>query len=179
MNNKITKETKYVNENGEFWKKTEKEIAWYNDNGYLYRNRTNVLRAFTDRPYPKELTCSEKGRLSDLEQFVGKDQLIVYKSGGRVRPHTTKTIAKALDTTDRQITRLFKKCKELKVISEIQINGITYYALNPIYKLRGNRISFTTYIAFQDILIQELPTWVINNYTRDIKEIESDIKVIK
>lgn len=179
MGNKIVKEVKYINSDGEYWVKREHELAWYNENGYLYRNRTKVLKEFTDNPYPKELTWAEKGKLCEIELYVGNDQLIVYKSGNVVKPHNLTTLAKVLETTDRQVQRLLKKCKDLRVISEITINGIRYYALNPIYKLRGNRISLTTYIAFQDVLVKELPEWVIKNYTRDIKELSTNIKVIK
>lgn len=175
----MVKETKYINSDGEYWLKREHTEAWYNENGYLYRNRTKVLKAFTDKPYPKELSWNEKGKLSDLEQYVGNEQLIVYKSNKIIKPHTITTIAKILDSSVRQTRAFIKKCKELKVIAEIEINGIVYYALNPIYKLRGNRISLTTYIAFQEELMEELPTWVVNNYTKDIKELELNVKVIK
>lgn len=175
---KAIKQTKIINSDGTFWVKEEQIIQRYNERGFLYRNRSSYLKKFMDKPYPKELSYTDKGQLSDLEYEVNADQLLVYKSHNEIKPHTATTIARLLDVKVRRVYQLLKKCKELGVIGEVKIDGEKYYMLNPIYKLYGNRISLTTFIVFQKQLMQELPQWAIDTFLQDLTTIQDKVEVI-
>lgn len=176
---KAKKVTKIILPTGEVTYETEENIiSRYNENGYLYRNRTKVLKMFTDRQYPEGLTWADKGKIAELERYIGTDQLIIYKTGNRPKPHTVTTISKILGTNER-MTRLFiNKLKKMKIIKEIKINDIKYYVFNPLYRLKGNRISMTTYIAFEEELQAILPKWVIDNFMADVQELHTNVKLI-
>lgn len=175
---KAIKQTKVINSDGTFWVKEEQIIQRYNERGFLYRNRSSYLKKFMDKPYPKELSYTDKGQLSDLEYEVNADQLLVYKSHNTIKPHTATTIAQLLDVKERRVYQLLKKCKQLGVIGEVKIDGEKYYMLNPIYKLYGNRISLTTFLVFQEQLMRELPQWAIDTFINDSKELSTNVEVI-
>lgn len=178
---KITKKTMYINPDGEYTEKKEEVVAAYNDKGYLYRNRSEFYKTFLDNPYPEELSWADKGRLGRLEHELCTDQILAYKSGNEVKPHTATTISELLGY-DIKLTRAFlKKCKSLGVIREAKINKTKYYLLNPKYKLRGNRISLTTFIVFKELLKKDLPQWAYDKFIEDcgVNNINRNIKIIE
>lgn len=179
---KITKETKYITGDGTYWKTREEEISRYNDKGYLYKNQSNVIRSFLDKPYPNELTWAEKGKLGRLECELSKDQMLVYRSGIEVKAHTIKTISKILESSERQTRELIKKCKRLGVIGEAKIKTPTlkgkFYFINPMYKSLGKRVSLISFIVFQQYLKKEIPEWAIKRYLEDMYLSEINIEII-
>lgn len=175
----MKKLVRYINEKtGEYVEKEYKTTDYYNDNGYLYGRDKLDVRSFKDRPLPNNLSLIEKARLHELAYEIVGDQLIGYRSGNRIKPHTIATIARKQGCSERNIRSLIKKAKEANIIREVSINGATYYMYNPLYKLAVKRISMIVYIAFQDILSKELPQWVVNNFLLDIKEYNPDIKLL-
>lgn len=179
---KVTKEIKYINEDGTYCKTIESEISRYNEKGYLYKNQTNVIRSFLDKPYPKELTWSEKGKLGRLECELSKDQMLVYRSGIEVKAHTIKTISKILESSERQTRELIRKCKRLGVIGEAKIKTPTmngkFYFINPMYKTLGKRISLISFIVFKQYLKKEIPEWAIKKYLEDMYLSEINVEII-
>lgn len=150
-----TKEIIYHNSDG-----TQKKLEYkirdkFNEEGYLVDNRKNSIKN-EYKLLPRELTKSERGDLSDLKTLIGKDQLLVYKSGRVYKPHTAETIAKFLDTSVLQVKRLLKKAIKCKVLAEIKINDVVYYMYNPYYERVVNRISFVVYLAFQDSMLRDM-----------------------
>lgn len=150
-----TKEIIYHNSDG-----TEKKLEFkikdkFNDEGYLVDNRKNSIKN-EYKLLPRELTKAERGDLSDLKTLIGKDQLLVYKSGRVYKPYTVQKIADFLDTTPRQAKRLLKKAIQYKVLAEIKINDVVYYMYNPYYERVVNRISFVVYLAFQDSMLRDM-----------------------
>ena len=88
-----TKQTRYINENGEYSNVyEEKIIERYNEQGYLYKNRTNFLKDFLDETNPNELSWADKGRLGRLEHEIKENQMLVYESNHTINPHTAKTL---------------------------------------------------------------------------------------
>jgi hypothetical protein len=73
-----------------------------------------------------------------------------------------------------------KKCKENKVLKEVVLDGIKYFALNPIYGIAGKRINLTTFIIFQEEFIadNDFPRWVIHKFMGQIKEISPNLSII-
>lgn len=175
---KLTKSIKHITESGEYWETQEKVISRYNDKGYLYRNRTNTLKMFLDKPYPDELTWAEKGKLGRIECEVVSDQYIMYKSGNELKPHTTTSLSKLLKSSERQVRELIKKCKILGIMGEAKIDGKRYLLLNPIYKLYGNRVSLTAFIVFERFLKEEIPEWAIRLYLEDMNLSDKKIEII-
>lgn len=175
-----TKKATWINANGEVTTEYhERVIERYNSKGYLYKNRTDFLKSFTDELYPDELTWAEKGRLGRMEHEVKDDQMLVYKSGNVIKPHTIKTLANMLDCSPRQMTALIKKCKKLNVIGEAKVYGKKFYFLNPRYKLHGNRISMVVWIVFQDFFKATIPEYAYNYFLEDYMESPPDVQVIK
>lgn len=175
----MKKLVRYVNEEtGEYHEKEYNMPTYYNQEGYLYRNKSLHIKSFCDRPLPEQFTHAEIGKLSIISYYIGRDQIIGYKSGNLIKPHTVATISRLLKQSDKNTRRLLKKAKEFNIIREVVINGEKYYMYNPLYKLAVKRVSLTVYIAFQDMLSHELPEWVIRNYLSDIKEFNDQIMLI-
>ena len=149
------KEVTYYNSDGTTQKLQYKIKDKFNENGYLVDNRKNSIKN-EYKLLPRELTKAERGDLSDLKVLIGKDQLLVYRSGNIYKPHTEETIAKFLDTSVLQAKRLLKKAKQCNVIAEIKINDTKYYMYNPYYERVVDRISFIVYLAFQDTELRDM-----------------------
>lgn len=176
---KITKQIKHINANGEYWITEEQVVSRYNEKGYLYKNQADSIKSFLDKPYPKELTWSERGKLGRLEYELKSDQILGYKSGATMQPHTIATISNILETKERNVRDLIRKCKKIGVIGEANIQGKKYFLLNPMYKLFGKRISLTAFIVFEKQLKEEIPEWVIEKYLEDMKISDKKIKIIE
>ena len=180
---KLTKNTKYIREDGTYWETQEQIVSRYNDKGYLYRNRSDNIKAFLDKPYPEELSWAEKGKLGRLEYEIKSDQMLAYKSGNTIKPHTISTIGKILDTEEQQTRRFIKRCKKYGVIGEakIQIDKSIKkcYFINPRYKLHGNRVSLIAFLVFEKELKREIPSWVISRYLEDMRLSDTKVEVLK
>lgn len=180
---KITKQIKHINQDGVYWETQEQVVSRYNEKGYLYKTQANIIRSFLDKPYPKELTWAERGKLGRLEYELNKDQALTYKSGIEMKPHTIATISKILETKERQTRQLIKRCKELGVIGEAKIKTPSvrgkFYFINPMYKSFGKRMSLVSFMVFKEYLVKEIPKWVIEKYLEDMIASEINIDVLK
>ena len=176
---KITKQTKHINANGEYWTTEEQVIARYNDKGYLYKSQANTIKSFLDKPYPNELTWAERGKLGRLEYELKSDQILAYKSNATMKPHPIATISNMLGCNENNTRKLIRKCKKLGVIGQANINNNKFFLLNPMYKLHGNRVSLTAFIVFEKQLKEEIPEWVIEKYLEDMKISDKKIKIIE
>lgn len=177
---KIKKTVRYLDsETGEIIERQYEFPAYYTtEEGYLYKNKGVIIKSFCDRPLPDVFTHAEIGRLSILSYYIGRDQIMGYKKSGMVKPHTVETISEILGQSEKHTRRLLIKAKKYGIIREVVINKDKYFMYNPVYKLAGKRISLIVYMAFQDILCNELPEWVIGNYLSDIQEYNPDVKLL-
>lgn len=175
--NKITKKTIWVNPDGTYWQKEEQVTNPYNEKGYLYRAKSEYLRVFLDMPYPDTLGWEEKGRLGRIEYEVSNDQLIVYKSGNKIKPHTVKTLSKILKCSERTVSNMIKKCKEIGIIKQAKIDGVKYFVFSPVYKLKGNRLSLTAFMVFQEELEKTLPEAIVDRYLEDMNVHRPEIEI--
>lgn len=174
------KKTSFINKHGEFLNSYYENVEErYNEDGFLYKDKTSFLKSFTDVAYPDELTWAEKGRLGRLEKEIKEDQILAYRSGNVIKPHSIESMSKILDCSPRQTTALIKKCKKLKVIGEAKIHGKRCYLLNPSYKLRGRRISLIVWIVFQEYFKANLPQYAYEYFLYDYTQEPPDVQVIK
>lgn len=148
------KEVIYRNPDGTTVVKKFKLVDKFNEDGYLYKDKKRTIKN-EFKLLPRELTRAERGDLGDIRTLIGKDQLLVYRSGNKWKPYTTKKIAEFLGSTERQVKRLIKKAKECGVIASISILGEEYYIYNPYYERANKRISFIVYLAFQDTVFRD------------------------
>jgi len=171
----------YVSGDGEIHQQWSKYDEKFDDEkGYLFWCNKNHVKSFVERPLPKDLTWAEKGRINELKNYMlTQNQLLVYRGHGCIKPITDNEICKILDMSLRQSKAFIKKVKDFGVIKEIEIDGITYLAFNPIYALKTKRISLTMYIIFQKELNTVLPAWVIEAFTKQAKELNPIVKIIK
>ena len=174
---KAIKQTKVINSDGTFWVKEEQIIQRYNERGFLYRNRSLYLKDFQDKHLPKQLSWTDKGKLERLYYEMGENQILVYDSHNEKKYHTTSTIAKIFEQTEKQTRKLIKNAVEANVMRVLKVNGKKCYMLSPIYKLYGKRISLITFIAFKDQLMQELPQWAIDTFLQDITTMRDTVEL--
>lgn len=176
----MIKKVAYINEStGEYVEKKYQLADTYNEKGYIFRKKSEIIKSFFDKPFPKELSYKDKGKLHDISYLVSKDQLLGYRSNNEIKPYTQKQLCEYLNDSESTFKRLFKKAKELNIIRKVKIDGVKWYIYNPIYKFVGKRINITTYIAFEDVLKEELPEWVINRFLEDMQVHDYHIEVDK
>lgn len=176
---KAIKQTKVINSDGTFWVKEEQIIQRYNERGFLYRNRSLYLKDFKDRYLPDQLSWTDKGKLERLYYEMGENQILVYDSHNEKKYHTTTTIAKIFNQTEKQTRKLISNAVEADVMRVVRINGKKCYMLSPIYKLYGKRISLITFVAFQEQLMRELPAWAINTFLNDSRQMTDYVEIVK
>ena len=180
MNNKMLKTTSYTDtSNGLTTEKQQYVDAQFSDNGYLFWCKKNSVKTFIDTPLPNEFTWAERGRLTELQHYMLKDnQLIVYRSNKGITPITVNDMCRIFEMSDRQCKALVIKAKQYKIIKEVSIDGIKYFAYNPIYGFKGKRMSVIVFILFQEELKSKMPAWVINKFMNEAEEIRPTIKII-
>ena len=88
-------------------------------------------------------------------------------------------MAEIFNAGERQTKELIKKMKDYKILKEVSIDGVIWYAFNPIYGLKGKRITYTIFIIFQQELIPILPYNIINSFMGRLQEIGTNIKIIE
>jgi hypothetical protein len=87
-------------------------------------------------------------------------------------------MAEIFGTGVRQTKELIKKMKDYKVIKEVSIDGEIWYAFNPIYGLKGKRITNTIFVIFKRELIKVLPPHIVNNFLYQTENLRKNIKII-
>lgn len=176
----ILKTTKYLNPcTGELNEKESWVDTYFNDDGYLFYNRKMGYKIFTEICLPEEFTWSEKGRIQELQHYILKDnQLLVYRSNDKIKPIGGNEMCRIFDMSGRQCRTLINKMKSLKVIKEVSIDGIEYFAFNPLYAFKDKRLSVGVYLMFQEELRSVLPQWVIKKFAEQIQELRPSIKII-
>jgi hypothetical protein len=178
---KAEKRTQYINKStGEvFEKRSLVDLQFDEQEGYLFWNRKSAVRTFTDAPLPSAFTWAEKGRIYELKNFMLRDsQMLVYKSNGALKPVDIRGVCRICDMSERYAKELVKKMKRHGIMKEVEIDGSTYFVMNPIYFLKVKRITLTMYLIFQEELKQVLPEWVIAKFLYQAKEIKPKFRVI-
>jgi hypothetical protein len=179
---KAIKETKTINtQTGEINKDTKyTDLLFDYERGFIFWSTKNHIRTFLELPIPAEFSLLDKGRITELRQYIIKDsQKIGYKSNGVIKPFTVKKISRIIQTSERQSKVFLKKCKKHKIIKELKIDEKTWFLFNPLYGMRAKRLTVDAYIAFQDELRPHLPYWVINKFLEQAKEITTRPVVIE
>jgi hypothetical protein len=147
-------------------RRTFADALFDEDEGYVFQSKKPYVKTFFDTPLPKEFTWSEKGKLSQLKfSILSDNQLLVYRGNNNIiKPYGTREFEKMWGVHERQTQNLIKKAKEYKVLKEISIDGIKYFAFNPLYGTKGKRLTVTAYLIFQNELREVLPGWVIAKF---------------
>lgn len=181
MAKKALKVTRYINtETGEFHDKRQYIDLQFNEEGYLFWNRKSNVKTFIEYPLPDNFTWTEKGRIGELKHYILKDnQFLVYRSGNSIKPIGLKEIMRILGMSNRQCRVLVKKMKAHNVIKEINFDDLTYFAFNPLYGFKGQRLGLNVYLFFQRELAEVLPEWVIGKFASKAGILKPKFKIIK
>ena len=180
MGNKILKTTSYTNmSTGLTTEKQQYVDTQFSEDGYLFWCKRNSVKTFIDTPLPNTFTWAERGRLTELQHYMLKDnQLIVYRSHGGIKAITISDMCRIFDMSSRQCKALIIKAKQYNVIKEVSIDGSKYFAYSPIYGFKGKRLSTIVFIMFQNELISIMPAWVVKRFLEEAEEIRPTIKII-
>lgn len=140
--------------------------ARYSDEaGFLYKHTENYIKKFNDSALPEGLSWADQGKLSRLQTYiVGDSQLLGYRKFGRLEPITVENMQEIFGCGRRRVYDTLSEAKKYHILKEVIIDGVSWYAYNPIYGLKDKRISISTYIIFQNELSDVLPDWVIHNF---------------
>lgn len=173
----IKKETIINPETGEFTEKQRYIDSLFSKRGYVMKYNNDYIKFFLDKGLPEECSLLDCGKFYKLIRYIiGENQLLGYRSG-KIQPLTIEKMSELFKSSDRQTRRFIKQMKDFKVIKEVSINDVKWYAVNPLYALKSKYLSLTTFIIFQDELIGNLPNWVINNFITEAQEITDKIEV--
>ena len=180
-NDKDEVRTQYINrQTGEVKEKS----VWVDrifdyDKGYILWSNKNFVKTFQDKRLPPEFTWTERGRIHELKHYIiEENQFLGYRNKG-FKPIDAKKMAEIFNAGERQTKELIKKMKDYKILKEVSIDGVVWYAFNPIYGLKGKRITYTIFIIFQQELMPILPYHIINNFMGQLQEIGTNIKIIE
>lgn len=178
---KTLRTTNYTNvETGEYKEKKDWIDVLMDEEGYLFWNKKAGVKLFLDIPLPEGFTWAEKGMIGELQRYILRDnQLLVYRSNGKIKPLLTKELCRILGIKDRQCRNIVSKLKKSSIIKEVSYGSVKYFAFNPIYAFKGKRLSLSTFIMFQEELQKVLPKWVTAEFLREVQDLKPDIKVVK
>ena len=144
--------------------------AQFSDTGYVYRQAESYIKKFTDSCLPEGLSWTDQGKLSRLQTYiVGSSQLLGSRKHSRVHPLTVADMAKIFKCKECWVYKTIREAKTHGVLKEVLIDGVSWYAYNPVYGLRDKRISLETYLIFQDELKDVLPDWVRRSFLEQAK----------
>ena len=167
-----------INEDGEITNVRDRVVdARYSDEeGYLYRHTENYIKKFSDSELPKTLSWSDQGKLSCLQKYiVGDSQLLGIKRNKRIEPVTIVKLQTIFKCGKRMCYNTIQEAKKNKVIKEVVIDGVAWYAYNPIYGLKNKRLSVTAFLIFQDELLNELPEWVVHEFMKKAEKLPKPV----
>ena len=160
----IKKETIINPETGEFTEKQRYIDSLYSKRGYVLKYNNDYIKLYLDNGLPEECSLIDCGKFYRLIRYIiGENQLLGYRSS-KIKPLTVEKMSEIFNCSDRQTRRFLKQMKDLKVIKEVCINDVKWYAVNPLYALKSKYLSPTTFIIFQDELVPVLPNWVLSNF---------------
>lgn len=171
----------YINhETGEV---TEKSV-WVDrifdyNKGYILYPQNQYIKTFQDSRLPNAFSWTERGRIHELKHYIiEQNQLLGYRSKG-FKPLNIEKMAEIFNTGERQTKELVKKMKDYSIIKEVSIDGEIWYAFNPIYGLKGKRITNTIFIIFQKELMPILPYHIINKFLGQLENVQQNIRIIE
>lgn len=137
----------------------------------------DYIKLFLDKGLPEECSLVDCGKFYRLIRYiVGENQLLGYRSG-KIKPLTVEKMSEVFNCSDRQTRRFLKQMKDYKVMKEVSINDVKWYAVNPLYALKSKYLTLTAFVIFQDELFSILPKWVIDNFIREAQEITDKVEV--
>ena len=146
---------------------------------YILKYNNDYIKLFLDKGLPDECSLVDCGKFYKLIRYiVGENQLLGYRSGN-INPLTINKMSELFSCSERQTRRFLKQMKDYKVIKEVCINDVKWYAVNPLYALKSKYLSLTTFIIFQEELIPILPNWVIQNFMQEAQEILDKVEIKK
>ena len=158
----IKRETIINPETGEYTEKQKYIDNLYSKKGYVMKYNNDYIKLFLDNGLPEECSLLDCGKFYRLIKYIiGENQLLGYRSG-TIRPFTVEKMSEIFKCSDRQTRRFLKQMKDLRVIKEVCINDIKWYAVNPLYALKSKYLSLTTFIIFQEELMPVLPLSLIH-----------------
>ena len=178
MNYKSIEKRTIINpETGEFTEKQRYIDSLFSKRGYIMKYNNDYIKFFLDKGLPAECSLVDCGKFYKIIQYIiGENQLLGYRSD-KIKPLTTKKMSEIFGCQERNTQMFIKKMKKYKVIKEVSINDVKWYAVNPLYALKSKYLTITTFIIFQDELMSVLPKWVINNFMNEAREIADKIEI--
>lgn len=175
----IEKRTIINPDTGEFTEKKRYIDSLYSKRGYVLKYNNDYIKLFLDKGLPDECSLIDCGKFYKLIRYiVGENQLLGYRSGN-INPLTINKMSELFSCSERQTRRFLKQMKDYKVIKEVCINDVKWYAVNPLYALKSKYLSLTTFIIFQEELMPILPNWVIQNFMQEAQEILDKVEIKK
>jgi hypothetical protein len=156
------------------------DLMFDDTEGYLLWHNKSKISEFLGKRLPDAFTWAEKGRLAELKHYILKDnQLLAYRRSHKLYPLDFEVMMKYLDVGATQLRILLNKSKRYGVLKEVSINGAKYLAYNPIYGIKGKRVTLITFLIFQDEFIAEpdFPRWVITKFVEQAQSLEDIVKV--
>lgn len=179
-NGKSLKKERIINpETGEYKERNRFVDAIFSKRGYIMKYNNGYIKLFLDQGLPDECSLTDCGKFYKITRYiVGENQLLGYRTS-KINPLTIEKMSELFNCSEGQTRRFIKKFKELKIIKEVSINNVKWYAVNPLYALKSKYLSLTAFIIFQDELIKLLPNYVINGFMSQIQEMIDKVEVKK
>ena len=173
----IQKITSINPDTGEYTEKKRYVDNLYSRKGYVMNYNNDYIKMFKRKDLPAECTIMDCGKFYKLTKYlVGNNQLLGYSSD-KLKPLTVEKIAQILECGERQARKFLKKMKDLKIMKEVLIDGVSWYAINPIYALKGKYLSLRAYVIFQHELSPVLPEWVVRCFLSEKSQMTDKIEI--
>lgn len=148
--------------NGEEWKKHRFDL----EDGYSFWLTAYAVRSFPNGfELPKDIGASVCGHLYRCSMMLQpKTNIIVKHYKNYDRPISKQELAEELGLCEKQFRRFLKIATEKRVIKEYDHK----LYMNPLFFIRGRKLTWQLYTLFQEDLDAFLPQWVIDRFNGDV-----------
>lgn len=151
----------------------DKRLDFENDEYYFMEGNEHI-RSFHKIKFPEEMSDKEIGRLATLARELQNDNVLGYVGGGGIIAYNEKGIGLTIGLSQANTCRFIRKMMRLGIMNKAEclVNGKKYpeFYINPIYYIKGNRISRRLYLIFQEQLDKVIPDWAKQRYREREKE---------
>ena len=148
--------------NGEEWKKHRFSLK----DGYSFWLTAYAVRSFPNGfELPKELNAAMCGYVYRCAMMLQPNTNVIVKHYKNYdKPLNRETLAEELGISERQFFRFFKIATDKRIIKEYDHK----LYINPLFFIRGRKLSWELYTLFQEDLDAFLPQWVIDRFNGDV-----------
>ena len=168
----MIKTTQYIDQiTGELMheKKSYYADSFDEEKGYLFWNRKNFVKMFSDVPFPTTMSKMDIAHMTLLVKKIWSNtNMLGYRGNGGIKPYDVDGISKIIGLQRRQTISFLNKMQSIGMIAEsvVKVEDVSerHYYINPIYYFSSNRLPLNLYLLFRVQLDAVLPNDIVSKF---------------